>query len=414
MNRHNNRNKLIKDELMRTFVCILFIIWGVSAAHTQVTMDEVKKYFTEQSRLVKLARDAKDYKKAEELDMAMIKTVLSYQEDIKKKISPVKGILYYNIACYRSIMNKKKKAVEAFTKAIENGWTNYTYSSKDPDLDNIRADKEFIALMEKIRVEGDYQNILKQANGYTNKADTLLPRFTYSAPNDSNLVRVREYFNLDSIAGSGNEISKIKNLLHWTHNVVGHDGRSANPESKNAIDLVKVCQKENRGINCRMIAQILNECYLAMGLKSRIVTCLPKKYIDDCHVINVVYSNTLDKWIWMDPTFNAYVMDDNGTMLGVAEVRERLISGAPLQINEDANWNNKKKETKEHYLDYYMTKNLYRMECVLHYGYNTETQIEGIYSPAVIMLYPSSAPEITDKQKGATDNAEYFWQSPEN
>jgi len=163
-----------------------------------------------------------------------------------------------------------------------------------------------------------------------------------------------------------------------------------------------------------MIAQILNECYLAMGFKSRYVTCLPKKYIDDCHVINLVYSNTLDKWIWIDPTFNTYVMDENGTLLSIAEVRERLISGAPLQINEDANWNNKKKETKEHYLDFYMTKNLYCMECVLHSGYNTETQIEGKPSPPTIILYPSSAPEIKDKQKGVTDNAEYFWQSPEN
>ena len=151
-----------------------------------------------------------------------------------------------------------------------------------------------------------------------------------------------------------------------------------------------------------------------MGFKSRYVTCLPKKYVDDCHVINMVYSNTLDKWLWMDPTFNAYVMDENGTLLGISEVRERLINGDFLQINEDANWNNKKRETKEHYLDYYMAKNLYKMECVLHSGYNTETQITGKPSPATIIIYPSSAQEIMDKQTGITDNAEYFWQPPEN
>ena len=377
-------------------------------------MDEVKKYFTEQSHLAKQARDAKDYKKAEELDYAMIEKVISYPEEIRKKINPVIGALYYNIACYRSVMNKKKKAVEAFAKAVENGWTNYKHTCKDADLNNIRTNKKFISLMEKIRIESDFQNILKQAGNYKNKTDTLLPRFTYLAPNDRNLVRIREYFNLDSIAGSGNEISKIKNLLHWVHNAVHHDGRSINPRLKNAIDLVKICRDENRGINCRMIAQILNECYLAMGFKSRYVTCLPKKYIDDCHVINIVYSNILDKWIWMDPTFNAYVTDEKGTMLSIAEVRERLINGAPLQINEDANWNNKKKETKEHYLDYYMTKNLYRMECVLHSEYNTETQIEGKSSPATIMLCPSSSLEIKDKQTEVTDNADYFWQSPEN
>lgn len=42
-------------------------------------------------------------------------------------------------------------------------------------------------------------------------------------PNDSNLVQLRKHFNLDSIAGSGDEISKIKNLLYWVHNIVPHD-----------------------------------------------------------------------------------------------------------------------------------------------------------------------------------------------
>ena len=90
------------------------------------------------------------------------------------------------------------------------------------------------------------------------------------------------------------------------------------------------------------------------------------------------------------------------------------MNGDFLQLNEDANWNNKKRETKEHYLDYYMAKNLYKMECVLHSGYNTETQITGKPSPATIIIYPSSAQEIMDKQTGITDNAEYFWQPPEN
>jgi hypothetical protein len=398
---------------MRIFICILFFVWGASTINAQITMDEVKQYFTEQSRLVKQAIEEKDYQKAEELDYAMIKAVLSYPEEIRKKINLIKGTLYYNIACYRSLANDKEKAVEAFAKAVENGWTNYMHSSKDADLNNIREEKGFIELMEKIRIESDFQNILKQAGNYSSKNGFLLPEFTYSPANDSDLVRVRNYFNLDSIAGNGDEISRIKNMLHWAHNVVRHDGRSMNPKSKNAIDLVEVCRKENRGINCRMIAVMLNECYLAMGFKSRYVICLPKKYVDDCHVINMVYSNTLNKWIWIDPTFNAYVMDEKGTLLGIAEVRERLISGAPLRINEDANWNNKKRETKEHYLDYYMTKNLYRMECVLHSGYNTETQIEGKPSPFTVMLYPSCAPEINDWQAGITDNAEYFWQPPD-
>jgi hypothetical protein len=55
-------------------------------------------------------------------------------------------------------------------------------------------------------------------------------------------------------------------------------------------------------------------------------------------------------------------MDENGVMLSIAEVRERLRTDQPLQLNEDANWNNKSKQTKEYYLDTYMAKNLYYID----------------------------------------------------
>ena len=63
-------------------------------------------------------------------------------------------------------------------------------------------------------------------------------------------------------------------------------------------------------------------------------------------LINSVYSQQLQKWIWIDPTNNAYVKDENGNLLSIAEVRDRLIHNKPLVLNEDANWNNQKKQTK--------------------------------------------------------------------
>ena len=382
--------------------------------YAQITENDVQKYIAEQKGSIEQARNAKDNKKLEEIHLAMIKTFESYPEYIKKEADSYIGSLYYDLACYQSRQSKKKKAVSSFAKAIEHKWINYSHASKDPDLDNIRNDKQFISLMDKIRLECNFLYILKHGGDYINKIDSTLPKFTYLAPNDSNLVRIRNYFNLDSIAGSGNEISKIKKLLYWAHNVVRHDGSSMNPDSKNAIDLVEICRKENRGINCRMMAEMLNECYLAMGFKSRFVTCLPKTLVDDCHVINVVYSNTLNKWIWMDPTFNAYVTDENGTMLGIGEVRERLINGTPLHLNDDANWNNKQKQTKEYYLEYYMAKNLYRLQCVLKSDYSTETPMKGRPSPVYVSLDPSSTPESKTEQRRTTNNAEYFWQCPEN
>ncbi|WP_321517388.1 TPR end-of-group domain-containing protein [uncultured Bacteroides sp.] len=398
---------------MKRILYLLFAVLCTSYASAQITKDDVSKYINEQNAPIQKARETNDYKKLEGIYNGMIKTFESYPQNIKEETDSYIGGLYYNLACYQSCQKKKKQAVASFVKATEHQWISYAHAVRDHDLDNIRKEKQFIFAMDKIRDEGDYSYILKQGGGYVVKADSSLPQITYLAPNDSNLVRIRQYFNLDSVAGSGNEISKIKNLLHWAHNVVRHDGASPNPESKNAIDLVNICKKENRGINCRMMAMMLNECYLAMGFKSRYVVCLPKKYINDCHVINAVYSNTLDKWIWIDPTFEAYVTDDKGNMLGIAEVRERLLSGAPLHLNEDANWNNKQKETQEEYLDFYMTKNLYRLECAVRNEYNIETKLNGKPLPAYISLDPSSTAESKSEKRIVTNNDKYFWQCPE-
>jgi len=278
------------------------------------------------------------------------------------------------------------------------------------------------------RIVWEESNVDIYKTGATyNYSDTRsIPKFTYQSQDDPNLIRIRKDLHLDSIAGSGNELSQIFNLMHWVHNLIKHDGNSNNPTLKNAIDLIKVCKAENRGVNCRMMATVLNECYLSMGIKSRYITCMPRETeFDDCHVINMVYSNDLNKWIWIDPTFDAYVMDDEGNLLGIQEVRERLIHGQPLVLNADANWNRTNLQTKAYYLEYYMAKNLYRLESPLVSEYNTETKENGKVV-SYIELLPLDGIEATvqkseqtnDKTgtkiiKYKTNNPDFFWIKPE-
>lgn len=266
---------------------------------------------------------------------------------------------------------------------------------------------------------------LKKAGKYNYADNRFIPKFSYQPKEDTNLQRVRKDLKLDSIAGKGNELSQIFNLMHWVHNLIRHDGSSNNPTLKNAIDLIRVCKEENRGVNCRMLATILNECYLAMGITSRYVTCMPKETkFDDCHVINMVYSKDLNKWIWMDPTFDAYVMDEKGNLLGIQEVRERLVNGLPLVLNADANWNRSNLQTKEEYLEKYMAKNLYRLQSQQISEYNTETSISGKKITYIELLpldgleQTPQKSESTNQKTGVTitfyktNNPNLFWTKP--
>jgi len=197
--------------------------------------------------------------------------------------------------------------------------------------------------------------ILKESPGYAPDA-TLSVSFSHAEPSDRLLSLSRVRFNLDSIAGVGDDISRIKNLLYWVHNSIRHDGGNGlAPGAINLRNTYDSARRDSCGYNCRALAICLTEALLSVGIPSRYITCLPKAWDtdNDCHVICVAWSESLGKWIWVDPTFAAYVTDENGLLLHPGEVRYRLQHDMPLVLNEDANWNNEWQETKEDYLDNY-------------------------------------------------------------
>jgi len=292
---------------------------------------------------------------------------------------------------------------------------------------------EFIILLNdttkaltEIQYKQGYLDLLTNADKYDFNDNRPVPKFTYESMDNQDLVKIRKDFNLDSVAGKGNEVYRILNLMHWVHNIVRHDGSSNNPTLQNSIDLIHICKMEKRGVNCRMMATILNECYLSMGIKSRFITCLSKDSTDgDCHVINMVFAKSLNKWIWIDPTFDAYVMNEKGELLGLQEVRERLISEKPLILNPEANWNRQNSQTKKYYLEYYMTKNLYRFQTPLASEFDAETSKKDKEISYVELLPLDGAGQHpqkkirTDKETGfriinyKTNNPNLFWTKPE-
>ena len=60
----------------------------------------------------------------------------------------------------------------------------------------------------------DYLSILRRAGKYENSVSQNIPAFRYQNSNAPELVFLRKKFNLDSVAGFGNEASRLLNLLH--------------------------------------------------------------------------------------------------------------------------------------------------------------------------------------------------------
>ncbi len=252
--------------------------------------------------------------------------------------------------------------------------------------------------------------LLQQSGNYQKDHQDSLPGFRYQAADHNNLKEVRRYFNLDSIAGNGDEISKLVNMMLFVTRSINYDGSNWALCEFDAIDFYNYHKATGKGINCRHKAITLNEMYLAMGFKSRFVTCMPKDQNDpDCHVINCVYSETLGKWLWMDASHGIYVMDEHNNMLSIEEVRTRLKQNQPLKLNKET------ERTKDWYLDYYMAKNLYWIQCTNQSGFNTESRYRPVDKDLrYISLTPTGYNEPNRHLKGntVTHDPAYFWQLP--
>lgn len=322
---------------------------------------------------------------------------------------------YYNMSHIQLQQGKMKEAAINLAKVLDSGVMEISYNQimNDADLACILDEEDLQPSLERLKVNTDYLQILKDAPEYSSTSQAgNMPRIIYERPDCPDLVRVREYFNLDSVAVKGDEIATIKQILTYIHDKIRHDGKNGTPSGgANSINYAEACKDGSRGLNCRGLATVLNECYLSMGIPSRVITCLPKTYIVDCHVINAVYSSTLKKWLWIDPTNNAWVTDGQGNMLSVKEVRERLRAGLPVQVNDEANWNNERKTTTENYLYEYMAKNLFYIESWTRYGFNTESDKDNPVN--YIFLEPAGckSEEMKPGNISVTDDALY-WQEP--
>lgn len=74
-------------------------------------------------------------------------------EEAKKEMlkgieqNPNDPIIIYNAACFYALIGDKTAAIETLKKAMENGFGNYEYIKHDPDLNSLKKEPDFIALI---------------------------------------------------------------------------------------------------------------------------------------------------------------------------------------------------------------------------------------------------------------------------
>jgi hypothetical protein len=270
----------------------------------------------------------------------------------------------------------------------------------------------------------DFIAILKTSGPYNKQQNKTYPAFTYQPAGNPHLAALRKKYKLDSVAGSGDDLAQAVRLLNFMHNAVPH-ADVINPPVLTADYIITAYKTNKQAEGCYPLAISLNEIFLSMGFKSRVCILFSEGFAkrDGGHVITVVFLPSLKKWVWMDAENNAYVMDDKGKPLGIAEVRQRLIDGLPLKLNQDANYH-QVPVTKEHYLYHFMAEHIYRCICPLNSEYDSQTRVTGktmsyvellplrSYDPPVDNFETHLSPEGYQVITYHTNNDLLFWQLP--
>ena len=249
--------------------------------------------------------------------------------------------------------------------------------------------------------------------------------FSYAAMTDENLARLRKLYDLDAIAGHGPEAERIINLMRWVYRLTGHADEPEIPKELNAFNLIRLAQDEHMQINCYMKTVILNEVYLAMGWPSRQTHLLPfEKEEEESHFITSVYAPSLGAWIMMDADMGAYATDGQGTILGVREIRSRMIAGRPLRV-KDVDDTGRLARAREGWsnfvrgVDYpwYLSKNLFKIRCPQRSRFNEASAPDRVLVELIPDGYRAELLQEprTDK-RGRTiisiNDEGLFWQRP--
>jgi hypothetical protein len=250
--------------------------------------------------------------------------------------------------------------------------------------------------------------------------------FSYAVPVDENLTQLRLAYDLDAVAGNGPETERLINLMRWVYRLTGHANEPEIPEERNALNLIPLARDRHMLMNCALKTVILNEVYLAMGFESRQTHLWPaEKEDEESHYITSVYSHTLGRWILMDPDFGVYVKDEQGAILGVAEIRSRLVAGRPLTVRPvdpppsilARAWSNVRDFVDGTSYLWYLQKNLFKIECPQNSLFNLAAEPNRVHVQLIPDGYREEqlmTPQITGRGKKVvfTNDEGLFWQKP--
>lgn len=65
------------------------------------------------------------------------------------QLCPADPVAWYNLGCSYALLDLKDKALDSLARAVDLGYADVTWMRKDADLESLRNDERFIALLRR-------------------------------------------------------------------------------------------------------------------------------------------------------------------------------------------------------------------------------------------------------------------------
>jgi len=103
-----------------------------------------------------IIRRNRDYAAVIELLAALYTKEGRIQDGLKMdqrlvKLQPTNATAHYNLACSLALTKRNGAALRALRQAIELGYTDVDWMQQDPDLDALKRQPEFTALLSQLK-----------------------------------------------------------------------------------------------------------------------------------------------------------------------------------------------------------------------------------------------------------------------
>ena len=172
-----------------------------------------------------------------------------------------------------------------------------------------------------------------------------------------------EYYSLDKIAGQGSAFERSLRIMDWLCAHTYYSGISVQSWLLGAWASTSLALRLayggpfRRSVNCIHKAAILSDCLLAAG-----VVAMPCFIVHGGfkHRVVHVWLPEESRWVMLDPSFNSYIIDNEGRVLHLIEIQRKHRAGEAMHV---AQYHlNGTQDCREIYLDGFILNCLLEIE----------------------------------------------------